>query len=97
MDELPQLFNVLAGSMSLVGPRPLPVRDFEKFYNNSHRRRFSAKPGITGIWQVSGRSDISFQEWMKLDLQYVDTWNLYLDIKILFQTIPAVLGGQGAR
>jgi len=97
MDELPQLFNVFLGSMSLVGPRPLPVRDFELFYNDSHRRRFSVKPGITGLWQVSGRSDIDFGEWMRLDLQYIDNWSLILELKILLWTIPAVFTGRGAK
>jgi exopolysaccharide biosynthesis polyprenyl glycosylphosphotransferase len=98
LDELPQLFNVLKADMSLVGPRPLPVRDFNKFYNNSHRRRFSLDPGITGPWQVSGRSDtIDFEDWMRLDLEYVDKWNIFLDFKILLQTIPAVLFCKGAK
>jgi exopolysaccharide biosynthesis polyprenyl glycosylphosphotransferase len=98
LDELPQLFNVLKGDMSLVGPRPLPVRDFERFYRNAHRRRFSVKPGITGLWQVSGRSDnISFDKWMDLDLYYVDKWNLLVDIKILLKTIPAVFLCKGAK
>lgn len=98
LDELPQLFNVLKGDMSLVGPRPLPVRDFERFYRNAHRRRFSVKPGITGLWQVSGRSDnISFNKWMELDLYYVDKWNLLVDIKILLKTIPAVFLCKGAK
>lgn len=98
LDELPQLFNVLKGDMSLVGPRPLPVRDFERFYRNAHRRRFSVKPGITGLWQVSGRSDnVSFDKWMELDLYYVDKWNLLADIKILLKTIPAVFLCKGAK
>jgi len=98
LDELPQLFNVLKADMSLVGPRPLPVRDFNKFYNNSHRRRFSLDPGITGPWQVSGRSDtVDFEDWMRLDLEYVDKWNIFLDFKILLQTIPAVLFCKGAK
>jgi len=97
LDELPQLINVLLGSMSLVGPRPLPVRDFELFYNDSHRRRFSVKPGITGLWQVSGRSEIGFKEWMTLDLEYIDNWSLTLDVKIIIKTIIAVLSRKGAR
>ncbi len=96
IDELPQLFNVLVGDMSLVGPRPLPVRDFDKFDENWTRRRFSVRPGITCIWQTSGRSDISFEQWMKLDLKYIDNWSLLLDIKILTKTIPAVIKGSGA-
>lgn len=97
LDEIPQFLNVIGGSMSLVGPRPLPVRDFEKFYDDSHRRRFSVKPGITGLWQISDREKISFQEWMQLDLKYIDTRNWLLDLKILLKTIPAVIKGKGAK
>ena len=96
IDEIPQFFNVLKGEMSLVGPRPLPVRDFDKFDENWTRRRFSVRPGITCIWQTSGRSNISFEQWMKLDLKYIDNWSLLLDIKILSKTIPAVIKGTGA-
>ncbi len=96
IDELPQLFNVLKGDMSLVGPRPLPLRDYERFYNDSHRRRFMVKPGITGLWQISGRSRISFDEWMKLDLYYIDNWSLKMDFVILFKTVGVVLKGVGA-
>jgi exopolysaccharide biosynthesis polyprenyl glycosylphosphotransferase len=96
IDELPQLFNVLNGDMSLVGPRPLPVRDYEGFDQDWHRRRFSVRPGITCLWQISGRSDISFEKWMELDMQYIDNWSLWLDLKILIGTIPAVLKGSGA-
>jgi exopolysaccharide biosynthesis polyprenyl glycosylphosphotransferase len=97
IDELPQLLNVLLGSMSLVGPRPLPLRDFDRFYNDSHRLRFSVKPGITGLWQVSGRSDVQFEEWMGLDLNYAENWNFLLDIKILLKTVLVVISGKGAR
>jgi exopolysaccharide biosynthesis polyprenyl glycosylphosphotransferase len=96
IDELPQLFNVLTGEMSLVGPRPLPVRDYEGFNEDWQRRRFSVKPGITCLWQVRGRSSIPFEEWMELDLQYIDKWSLWLDFQILLRTIPAVLRGTGA-
>jgi exopolysaccharide biosynthesis polyprenyl glycosylphosphotransferase len=96
IDELPQLLNVLIGDMSLVGPRPLPVRDYEGFNEDWQRRRFSFKPGITCLWQVKGRSSISFEQWMLLDLQYMDEWSLWLDLKILAKTVPAVFRGQGA-
>jgi exopolysaccharide biosynthesis polyprenyl glycosylphosphotransferase len=96
IDELPQLFNVLKGDMSLVGPRPLPVRDYSGFNEDRHRRRFSVRPGITCLWQVSGRSSISFDQWMRLDVEYIDRWSLWLDLKILAMTIPAVVKGSGA-
>ena len=96
VDELPQLFNVLKGEMSLVGPRPLPVRDYEGFNEDWQRRRFSVRPGITCLWQIAGRNSIPIDQWMRLDLQYVDEWSLWLDLKILARTIPAVLKGVGA-
>ena len=96
LDELPQLVNVLLGDMSLVGPRPLLVRDFAGFDQDWHRRRFSVRPGITCLWQIGGRSSISFDRWMELDMEYIDNWSLKMDIKILFQTIPAVLRQRGA-
>ncbi len=96
IDELPQFINVFRGDMSLVGPRPLPVRDYEGFDEDWQRRRFSVRPGITCLWQVGGRSDISFDHWMKLDMEYIDNWSIVLDIKILMKTIPAVMKGSGA-
>jgi exopolysaccharide biosynthesis polyprenyl glycosylphosphotransferase len=96
IDELPQLLNVLKGEMSLVGPRPLPVRDYEGFNEDWQRRRFSVRPGITCLWQINGRSGIPFEQWMELDLQYMDEWSLWLDLKILARTIPAVMKGSGA-
>ncbi|MBM4370652.1 MAG: sugar transferase [Deltaproteobacteria bacterium] len=96
LDELPQLFNVLRGHMSLVGPRPLPVYEQERI-RGWHRRRLSMRPGITGLWQVSGRNEVDFGEWMRLDLAYIDTWSLGKDLGILLRTVGAVLGRRGAR
>jgi len=96
LDELPQLFNVLNGSMSLVGPRPLPLME-QRQIRGWQRRRLSMKPGITGLWQVSGRNDLDFEEWMLLDLEYIDDWSLGLDLSILLRTLPVVLFGRGAH
>lgn len=96
IDELPQLLNILKGEMSLVGPRPLPQRDYEYFKTHWHRRRFSVRPGITCLWQISGRSNISFEQWMELDMKYIDNWSLSMDIKILFRTMRTVISGDGA-
>lgn len=95
LDELPQLWNVLKGDMSLVGPRP-PIPEEVASYHRWHRRRLSMKPGLTCLWQVSGRNNIDFDRWMQLDLQYIDNWSPTLDLKILLRTIPAVLSGRGA-
>lgn len=98
LDELPQLLNVLRGDMSLVGPRPLPLYEVAKFESPSQRRRLSMKPGLTCLWQISGRSELkSFDQWVKLDLEYIDNWSLWLDAKILIKTVPVVLLGAGAR
>jgi exopolysaccharide biosynthesis polyprenyl glycosylphosphotransferase len=96
IDELPQLFNVLKGDMSLVGPRPLPVRDYQGFNKDWQRRRFSIRPGITCLWQINGRSSVQFDRWMELDMEYIDRWSVWLDMQILIRTIPAVLKGSGA-
>ena len=96
LDELPQLYNVLKGDMSLVGPRPLPLRDYAGFSQDWHRRRFSVRPGITCLWQISGRSTTTFDKWMELDMEYISQWSLWLDVKILAATVPAVLKQRGA-
>jgi lipopolysaccharide/colanic/teichoic acid biosynthesis glycosyltransferase len=98
LDELPQLLNVFLGDMSLVGPRPLPIYEVERFENSAQRRRLSVKPGITCLWQISGRNEVKdFRDWVRLDLDYIDRWSLGLDLKILLRTIPAVIAGSGAK
>jgi lipopolysaccharide/colanic/teichoic acid biosynthesis glycosyltransferase len=95
LDELPQLWNVLRGEMSLVGPRPLPLRDFQRL-EAWHRKRYLVLPGMTGLWQISGRSGLSFDDLVRLDFTYIENWSIWLDITILARTIPAVLSRRGA-
>ncbi len=95
VDELPQLINVLKGEMSLVGPRPLPVRDFERM-SEVHKERLAAVPGMSGYWQISGRSNLSFEDMVRLDLYYIENWSLSFDIKIILKTLGAVLKREGA-
>lgn len=98
IDEFPQLINVLRGEMSLVGPRPLPVDEVRRFDDCAHRRRLSVKPGITCLWQVSGRNEVKdFKDWVRLDLEYIDNWSIWLDLKILLRTVPVVLLARGAK
>lgn len=94
LDELPQLWNVLRGEMSLVGPRPHPVDDYER-YSIEHLRRLDVSPGLTGLWQVTARNDPSFETNMALDLEYIENWSLGLDLKILLKTVPAVFRAEG--
>jgi lipopolysaccharide/colanic/teichoic acid biosynthesis glycosyltransferase len=95
IDEIPNVWNVLRGEMSLVGPRPLPIRDYE-LLEPWHRKRYLVLPGMTGLWQISGRSNLSFDDLVRLDFYYLDNWSIWLDISILAKTLPAVLGQRGA-
>ncbi len=95
IDELPQFFNVLKGSMSLVGPRPALPEEFLD-YTERERQRLQVKPGVTCIWQVSGRSDIDFETWIDMDLEYIEEWSLRMDLMLLAKTVPAVITGRGA-
>ena len=95
LDEMPQIINVLRADMSLVGPRPLPLRDYE-LLEDWHRARYLVLPGMTGLWQISGRSGLSFDDLVRLDFTYLDNWSIWLDISIIAKTIPAVIRGRGA-
>jgi lipopolysaccharide/colanic/teichoic acid biosynthesis glycosyltransferase len=95
LDELPQLVNVIRGEMSLVGPRPLPMRDFERL-EEWHKKRYLVLPGITGLWQVSGRAELDFDDLVRLDFLYLERWSIFLDLSILLKTVPAVLSRRGA-
>jgi lipopolysaccharide/colanic/teichoic acid biosynthesis glycosyltransferase len=94
LDEFPQFWNVLVGEMSIVGPRPLPVYEAERIAGE-YRRRFSVPPGLTCIWQVSGRSDVTYDRWMRYDLEYIDRWSLWSDAMLVLKTIPVVVRGRG--
>jgi lipopolysaccharide/colanic/teichoic acid biosynthesis glycosyltransferase len=96
LDELPQLWNVLIGNMSLVGPRPMTIRDVSLFSDAALMRRFTVKPGITGLWQVHGRNALSFDAWIEMDFSYIDRWSLALDFEILAKTVPVVIRRSGA-
>jgi lipopolysaccharide/colanic/teichoic acid biosynthesis glycosyltransferase len=95
IDEIPNVLNVLRGEMSLVGPRPLPVRDFDRL-EQWHRRRYNILPGMTGLWQVAGRSDLTFDDLVRLDFYYLENWSIWLDVTILFKTPLAVFSQRGA-
>jgi exopolysaccharide biosynthesis polyprenyl glycosylphosphotransferase len=95
LDEVPQVLNVLGGEMSLVGPRPLPLRDYE-LLEQWHRKRYLVLPGMTGLWQIAGRSDLTFDDLVRLDFYYLENWSIWLDISILLRTVPAVIAARGA-
>jgi lipopolysaccharide/colanic/teichoic acid biosynthesis glycosyltransferase len=95
LDELPQLWNVVRGQMSLVGPRPLPLRDYDQL-EDWHKKRYLVLPGITGLWQISGRSELDFDDLVRLDFLYLERWSVFLDLSILVKTVPAVLSRRGA-
>jgi exopolysaccharide biosynthesis polyprenyl glycosylphosphotransferase len=95
LDELPQLWNVVRGQMSLVGPRPLPLRDYDQL-EDWHKKRYLVLPGITGLWQISGRSNLDFDDLVRLDFLYLERWSVFLDLSILVKTVPAVLSRRGA-
>jgi lipopolysaccharide/colanic/teichoic acid biosynthesis glycosyltransferase len=95
LDEIPQLWNVLRGEMSLVGPRPLPLRDYTQL-EAWHRKRYLVLPGVTGLWQISGRSNLGFDDLVRLDFFYLEHWSLWMDVAVLVKTVPAVLTGRGA-
>jgi lipopolysaccharide/colanic/teichoic acid biosynthesis glycosyltransferase len=95
IDEVPQVLNVLRGEMSLVGPRPLPIRDYN-LLEPWHRKRYLVLPGMTGLWQIAGRSDLSFDDLVRLDFYYLENWSIWLDISILLRTVPAVIAARGA-
>jgi lipopolysaccharide/colanic/teichoic acid biosynthesis glycosyltransferase len=95
LDEVPNVLNVLRGEMSLVGPRPLPLRDYERL-EPWHRRRYNVLPGMTGLWQIAGRSDLTFDDLVRLDFYYLENWSIWLDISILFKTPFAVIARKGA-
>jgi len=95
IDEIPQVLNVMRGEMSLVGPRPLPVRDYERL-EAWHRKRYLVLPGMTGLWQIAGRADLSFDDLVRLDFYYLENWSIWLDISVLAKTVPAVIAARGA-